>query len=259
MIASIDEAVFGPFHRSHTMKNSIQLTLMLALALVSSGGAAPVVINNSSFESPALAADGTFVTSGFGTGTFNSWGYNVQNGPGFEDFGIENQGAGAYTGAAGAGTPLGADGINVAFLNNSSVGSTDSIFQDVGLLAPSTTYTLTIAIGQRLDRVNGSVQIALLNAASGNFDPFGTGTILASTTGVSSVNGSFQDFVTTFTTGAVVSNDLYVGARYTADGTIQASLDNVRLDATVVPEPSAVLTLLGGVGMLLSLRRSRRS
>ncbi len=150
--------------------------------------------------------------------------------------------------------------MNVAFLNQNNTGLTASIFQDVGLLAADTTYTLTIAIGQRLDRVNGSIQIGLLNAAAGATDIWTTGTLLNSTTGVSSIAGSFQDFQVVFTTGGTVGGNLYVGALYTADGTIQASLDNVRLDASAVPEPSTCALLAGGAMLLVAgaRRRARR-
>lgn len=233
------------------------LGLALGLAGAAAAGAASVTIANYSFESP-VRADNTNVVSGAGTGVFNSWNYAVTAGASFEDFGIENPPAAAYTGASGTGTPSGAEGSNVAFLNQNNTGLTASIFQDVGLLAANTTYTLTIAIGQRLDRVNGSLQIGLLNGASGATNIWSSGTLLNSTTGVSSVAGSFQDFQVVFTTGDSVSGNLYVGALYTADGKVQASFDNVRLDAmSAIPEPSTYATLLGAatLGGTLVLRR----
>jgi hypothetical protein len=240
------------------MKLRSKLALFAAFAATGiSAHGASVLINNHSFETPIVAGDGGFVVSGAGTGVFNSWNYVVQNGPSFQDFGIENQGSGAYTGAAGGGTPSGADGINNAFLNQDDSGMFAGIFQNVGSLQANTQYTMTIAIGQRLDRTNGSIEFGLYNAATGATDIWATGTALATDTEVSTVAGSFQDFTVTFTTGGTVSNDLYVAARYTETGAnlIQASLDNVRLDATVVPEPSAAL--LGGLGLLAMLRRRR--
>jgi uncharacterized protein (TIGR03382 family) len=239
-----------------TMKKTTML--MLAAACISAQ-AAPVTINNYSFETPTLASDGNTVNAS--GAIFNSWGFVKTTGGGFQDFGIENQGAGAYTGAAGSGTPLGADGINNCYLNQSLTGGAlVNIFQDIGILLPDTTYTLTVAIGQRLDRVNGSATIGLIDTTSGNANPWATGTLLGSTTDVSSVAGSFQDFTTTFTTGSSVSGDLYVGAQYIGDGTIQASVDNFRLDATTVPEPGTMaLAALGGVSLLFWRRRSMKA
>lgn len=237
------------------MKKTI--VLMFAAAGISVQAASVAIVNNS-FETPTVATDGTFVTAPGASGTsFNGWGWVKTTGSGFQDFGIENQGSGAYTSATGSGTPLGADGINNCFLNQSINGGVVNIFQDIGILLPDTTYTLTVAIGQRLDRVNGSATIGLINAASGNANPWGTGTLLGSTTGVSSVAGSFQDFVATFTTGSSVTGDLYIGAQYLGNGTIQASVDNFRLDATPVPEPGTMaLAALGGMSLLFWRRRS---
>lgn len=236
------------------LRSKLALASAFASAVISAQGAS-VLINNHSFETPAQANDGNFVATGSGTGVFNSWNYVVQNGGSFEDFGIENQGGGAYTGAAGGGTPSGADGINTVFLNQDNSGLFAGIFQNVGTLLANTEYTMTIAIGQRLDRTNGSVEFGLYNATTGATDIWATGTALNTATNVSTTAGSFQDFSVTFTTGAIVSNDLYVAARYTETGAnlIQASLDNVRLDA--VPEPSAAL--LGGLGVIGLLRRRR--
>lgn len=240
------------------LKTTLALAaLTFALPTLTMRGAS-VSINNHSFETPAVANDGTFTLAPGASGTFNGWGWVKTTGSGFQDFGIENQGSGAYTGAAGAGTPLGADGVNNAFLNQSINGGVANIFQDVGLLLPDTTYTLTVAIGQRLDRVNGPVSIGLLNAASGNTDPWATGLTLATKTGVSSIAGSFEDFVVTFTTGSTVSDNLFVGASYLGDGTIQGSVDNFRLTAMPIPEPSALaLAAIGGLALLAGRRAYR--
>jgi hypothetical protein len=234
-------------------------SLAFNFALISLANATPVTINNFSFETPVVASDNTFVTAS--SSPFNSWGYNKTTGSGFQDFGIENPGAAEYTNAAGSGTPLGANGTNVAFLNQSIGGGIVNIFQDIGAIQANTTYTLTVAIGQRLDRTNGSATIALFNTASGSGtsgNPFTdlSSTMLNSTLGVSSVAGSFQDFVVTFTTGSVVSGDLTVGAQYVGDGKIQASVDNFRLDAVAaVPEPRELsLAICALLGVLVFIR-----
>jgi uncharacterized protein (TIGR03382 family) len=239
----------------HTYRSTL-ICVVASLCLGAAANAVSVLINNPSFETPVVddSGNGGSVLAPHPSGTFNSWGYIMTTGSSFQDFGIENPGGGAYTGAAGTGTPAGADGTNAVFLNQGIVGGVINIFQDVGTLQANTTYTLTVAIGQRLDRVNGSPTIGLINAASGQTDAWANGTLLNSTQAVSNVNGAFQDFTVTFTTGATVTNDLYVGAQYIGDGTVQASVDNFRL--TAIPEPTAVcLALLGGVALL---RRRRR-
>lgn len=233
------------------LKSIIQTASLLALA--TSVNAASVLITNHSFESPTMADDNNSGLAARPSGMFNGWGYFMTSGSSFQDFGIENVPGTAYTGAAGSGTPLGADGTNVAFLNQGITGGTINIFQDVGVLLPNTQYTLTVAIGQRLDRVNGSATIGLINAAFGEGNAWTNGSILSSTSAVSAVSGSFQDFTTTFTTGSTVSGNLYIGAQYLADGTVQASVDNFRLEA--IPEPTAAALL--ALGALGALRRRR--
>jgi hypothetical protein len=242
-------------------------TLLIFAAAGISAQAQSVIINNYSFETPTVGSDNTYVVASpdngatSNSGTFNSWGFfNSYNGTkSFADFGIENPGSGEYAGAAGAGTPSGGNGINVCFLNQGTTGGVCNIFQDIGTLLPNETYTLTVAIGQRSDRINGSATIGLIDTTSGNANPWATGTLESSTTGVSSVRGTFQDFTTTFTTGSSVSGDLYVGAQYIGDGTVQASVDNFRLVATSVPEPGTMaLAALGGMSLLFWRRRSMK-
>ena len=201
-------------------------------ALSLTAPAAPVPIVNPSFETPPLAADGnSSLAAAKPGGTFEGWSYFMTTGSSFQDFGIENPGGGSYTDAENAGIPLGGDGINVAFLNQGINGGVINIFQDVGALQPNTTYALTAAIGQRNDRVNGSATIGLLSAAPGETNVWANGTPLNSVTGVSSVSGELQDFQVSFSTGDTVTGNLYIGAQYTGDGTIQAAVDHFRLEA----------------------------
>ncbi len=106
-------------------------------------------------------------------------------------------------------------------------GGTGGIYQDVGPLLPNTTYTLTVAIGLRNDFTPGSLGspgiISLINGANN------TGTLLASTNGVPTTSGTWQDYTTTFITGPTVSGDLTVELPVAGASTIQANFDNVRL------------------------------
>lgn len=238
------------------IQNLIALPAVVAsFAMVSAVDAAAVFIANSSFEEPVIPNDPGSVLAPKPSGTFNGWNYFMSTGSEFQDFGIENPNAAAYTDAGGNGQPLGADGSNVAFLNQGIGSGVINIFQDVGALLPNTTYTLTVAVGQRLDRVNGTVEIAMFNAVLGESNVWTNGSYLNSTLGISNVSGSFQDFAVTFTTGGVVADQLYIGAQYVGDGTVQASIDNFRLDA--IPEPATSgLMLVAGLGLLARRRRA---
>ncbi len=109
-------------------------------------------------------------------------------------------------------------------------GTTGGIFQDVGALQPYTTYTLTVAIGSRADRINSPGIISLLNGTNNN------GTLLATTGGIPIDQNTWQDYSVTFTTGASVSGDLTIELSVTGNGsTVQADFDNVRLSSTGLP------------------------
>src|SRR5690242_16912850 len=126
------------------MKKTKATILMFAAACIGVQ-ANPVTITNPSFETPTISSDGSFVTASGASGTdFNGWGWVKTTGSSFQDYGIENPSSGEYTGASGSGTPLGADGINVCFLNQGISSGVCDIFQDIGILMPNTTYTLTV-------------------------------------------------------------------------------------------------------------------
>jgi hypothetical protein len=105
-----------------------------------------------------------------------------------------------------------------------TTGVTGGIYQDTGALKPNTTYTLTVAIGSRSDRLNSAGIISLINGTDD------TGTVLATGGGLPATRNSWQDYTVTFTTGASVSGDLTVELSVAGDPTlIQADFDNVRL------------------------------
>ncbi len=135
--------------------------------------------------------------------------------------------------------PLGspAQGNQFAYINifDTNPNPAGGLFQDVGSLLPNTTYTLTVAIGSRADRINSPGIISLVNG----FDPFGT--ILATGGGIPASQNTWQDYSISFTTGSLVSDNLVIVLSVAPAGTIQADFDNIRLDAvTAVPEPSTV-------------------
>ena len=216
--------------------------------------AASIAITNFSFESPVQANDDNSVI--FDNQTANGYTTITPTGGSFCDIGIENPNEG-YTGATGRGTPAGADGSQVLFINDNNFGNKAAIYQNVGMLLANTTYTFTVAIGARTDRTNEAGYLTLINTATGVTTD--AGTTLNTTSGISSVPGSFQDFSTTYTTGATVSGNLTIELYTIENGDIQASFDNLRLTATsAVPEPSSVAACLVGAAGIAGWIRSRR-
>ncbi|HEV2456270.1 MAG TPA: immunoglobulin domain-containing protein [Verrucomicrobiae bacterium] len=117
---------------------------------------------------------------------------------------------------------------------------TGGIYQDTGPLLPNTTYTLTVAIGERADFTPGTLGspgiISLINGADN------TGTVLASTNGVPNTSDTWQDYSVSFSTGPTVSGDLTVELSVAGASTYQANFANVRL--TKAPGPSVIAPTL---------------
>jgi hypothetical protein len=124
------------------------------------------------------------------------------------------------------------------------------------VLLPNTTYTLTVGVGYRKDLPGlgysfkgygielwaGAVKLA------SDYDASHGGTGAATP-----ASDQWKDAVITYTSpSSVTAANLEV--RLIGYG-IQTNYDNVRLDGTLVPEPSTAL--LGGLGMLALLRRRR--
>lgn len=219
------------------------MAALAGVASVSSVQAASVVVPNFSFEEDIAPPGGVmkFVPSGWLS-------FNQKGG---EDIGSQNALAANYP----VNNPMEwpAEGNQFAYVNmfaNNAEGG--GIFTDVGSLMPNTQYTLTVAIGSRADRLNSPGIISLVNG----FD--NTGTLLATGGGLPETQGTWMDYSITFTTGAEVSDNLIIVLSVLGAETIQADFDNVRLEATAVPEPSTIaLCLLGGLGAARMIRRRR--
>ncbi len=216
----------------------LALVCMLAAAFLlgpQKAGAVPVAIVNASFEANVLA-DGAAISDiiGWSHSTTDGWGtFNPRNAQ--------------YAGTTGSpGTlPAPADGVNVAYMNG-----TGSIYQTLtATLAANTTYTLTGALGWRLDFGNGAPAYAQLEAANGD--------VLATYTIPEPTQGTFGAWTLTFTdVGTDLGQNIVIRlGSLRPDFLGQANFDNIALDASplATPDGGTTVMLLGialtGVGL----------
>lgn len=218
-----------------SFKNICMALAVMALALTSiTAQAAPVTVQNYSFEEPVLG-DGNY-------GKVNWLGV-----PGWTDAswdgGIQDWTNSQYPGTSGNGNlAWPGHGLQSGYLGNGGA----ILYQNVGPILPDTIYTLTVAVGRRLDFGNNEEywSIALVSGAY-------NGTVLGyidQTSGYPAP-GTFVDKTVVVTTGASVSGNLFVVL--SGYGGQQTSVDNVRLDATIIPEPGTVVLLITGLAGLL--------
>jgi hypothetical protein len=184
-----------------------------------------VAVANSSFEVNAASQSGVVATVPTGWAAFN------ESAP--SDIGSQNAGGDDYTVFNPLAAP--AEGNQYCYINMFNSGVTGGVYQDVGTLQPNTSYTLTVAIGSRSDRVNSPGIISLLNG------PDNTGTVLATGGGLPGARNSWDDYTVTFTTGSSVIGDLIVELSVPGSGAIQADFDNVRLTAVPVALKASTL------------------
>ncbi|MDB5295834.1 MAG: hypothetical protein JWO31_1817 [Phycisphaerales bacterium] len=215
--------------------------------------AAPVPLLNASFESPALA-------DGVATLTVPSW---TQGGTGSNQSGVYNPTTAAFAGASsGAGNlPAPAAGPQAAFMNTGGIGSaTLTSATPLGAILASTKYTLTVALGVRSDFPAAGVRLdnVYVEMTAGASGASLTGAYLAFDANTLPA-GSFKDYAVTFSTGAsgnVIGQALSVDMGYQSTTNSGVMADNVRLDASPVPEPATpALLLVAGTALLR--RRAR--
>ena len=115
-----------------------------------------------------------------------------------------------------------------------------------------TTYTLTVDIGQQDLWAGGGGVIRLYGSDSGPsvaLAEFDTLNLPAS-------GDSLLDQTTSFVATAGQDTGQFIGVALIGGGGTQIRFDNVRLDATPVPEPSSAALLgLGGIALILRRRK----
>lgn len=215
---------------------------------MSASPAASLVVENFSFEDDVAGPGGVITTTPTGWFAYNR--------TGAADIGSQNATPSQFS----INNPLAAPALGDQFLYVNTFGNNpggiSGVFQPIADLLPNTTYTLTVAIGSRLDRINTAGTISLVDG----FD--NTGTILATGGGLPAAQDSWEDFSISFTTGEEVTGFLTIVLSSVAAETIQADFDNVRLEAVTVPEPSTIASLFAAAafsGGFLVLRRRRHS
>ncbi|MBE8996397.1 PEP-CTERM sorting domain-containing protein [Microcystis aeruginosa] len=122
------------------------------------------------------------------------------------------------------------DGVQVAYSNGGTISQTLS-----ATLQANTQYTLGAYVGSRKNMAFPGYSIELLAGS----------TVLASNNIITPIAGTFAPVTVSYSSGS--SSPLFGQAleiRLTSNG-IQTNFDNVTLDASPIPEPSAILGLLG--------------
>jgi MYXO-CTERM domain-containing protein len=202
--------------------------LVTVLSATACQGAA-VFVSNSSFEDQALSSGG--------------WTDNTP--PGWQEP-VPNAGT-SFTERI--------DGFASDGVNHEGIQTMSYIFQDLGVPAqPLTNYTLTAGVGNRNANFTTATNISRMSLLAGGE----TGQVIAT----ADVNafavpvGTFADFIATGATGATPpAGNLFI--RLEVASADRAHFDNIRLDATPVPEPTALGALVGLAA--LGLRRRRLS
>ncbi len=222
------------------------IAVSVATASLSAAFAEPIYVENYSFEFDIAPVGGVVETPPTG------WISYYQTGS--KDIGSQNPKDTQFTVNNPFAYP--AEGNQFLYLNTfpENPNGVSGVYQTVGELMPNMTYTLTVAIGSRLDRLNTPGTISLVNGEDY------TGTVLATGGGLPAVQDTWEDFSISFTTGDTVEGYLTIVLSTVAAGTIQADFDNVRLDMVPVPEPSTIASLMAAAGLGgLVLRRRRRA
>ncbi len=151
--------------------------------------------------------------------------------------------------------------VGLVFLENTTNLAEAGLQQTLTtVLGLSTQYTLTVEVGNFSDAGGGSFDFT--GFPGYRVDLFAGGILLASDDNtLSPGEGIFETSVVSFTTGDSHPNagqPLAIRLVNLNGPGSEVNFDNVRLDASAIPEPSSVF--LGAIGMIcLMLKRNRTS
>ncbi|MDB9428302.1 PEP-CTERM sorting domain-containing protein [Microcystis aeruginosa CS-555/01A07] len=189
--------------------------------------AALLTVANNSFEAPIITAPPGFTT--VSSGTSNNWTFTGGTQQGFANPVVAHNAGGSWYGPSPGIIP---NGNQVAWSNGGTISQTLS-----ATLQTNTIYTLGAYVGNRLGP----------NFPGYNIELYAGGTLLASNSGVTPVDGTFQAVTASYTSGISVTPGQALEIRLTslARSNAQTNFDLITLDAASIPEPSAILGLLG--------------
>lgn len=196
--------------------------------------AASIFIANHSFEDPIAPQQGTtgFYTDNNSPVVIGNW-FNAHS-PGADQGVLDPTKSQILTGQNWFYNQPVPDGNQVAYSNGGTIAQ-----QLSAVLQANTRYTLSAYIGRRNVLTFPTNNIRLL---AGDTAP----TILAISNSVTPAAGTFQRVTVSYTSGDI--GDPLIGKPlqiYLSSWGVQTNFDNVTLDASPIPEPSAILGLLG--------------
>jgi len=203
--------------------------------------AASITILNPSFEDPIAPQQG--MTGFYTLGVIGNW-FNAAA-PGQDQGVLDPSKSQALTGSDIFYNGPVPDGNQVAYSNGGTIAQ-----QLSAVLRPNTRYTLSAYIGRRKVLAFPNNSIILLAG----------GTILASSDSVTPDPGTFLPVTVNYTSGSI--GDPLIGqplAIYLSSFDVQTNFDMITLDASPIPEPSAILGLLGFglLGIVSTLKQKR--
>jgi hypothetical protein len=200
--------------------------------------AALLTVANNSFETPIVTNPTGFISS---TGSVGGWTFTGGQ-QGFANPTIGQSSGNSWYGPS----PTLPNGNQVAWSNGGTISQTLS-----ATLQTNTVYTLSAFVGNRLS----------LNFPGYNIGLYAGGNLLASNSGVTPADGTFAPVTVSYTSGISVTPGQALEIRLTSLSGFQGqtNFDNITLDAASIPEPSAILGLLGfgllGIGSTLKQKR----
>jgi hypothetical protein len=187
--------------------------------------AALITVANNSFEAPIITVPQGFISS---TGSVGGWTFTG----GAQGFANPTMGHNFGNSWYGSSPGIIPDGNQVAWSNGGTISQTLS-----GTLQTNTVYTLSAFVGNRLG----------VNFPGYSIGLYAGGNLLASNSGVTPADGTFAPVTVSYTSGISVTPGQALEIRLTSLSGLQAqtNFDNITLDAASIPEPSAILGLLG--------------